>query len=45
MTIGVYVEHSIVHTHTQNGLAKSLIQHLQLIARPIIPRLNLSFSC
>ena len=32
---GLNVEHIVAHTHTQNGLAESLIKRLQLIARPL----------
>jgi len=32
MSIGIGVEHPVVHVHTQNGLAKSLIKHLKLVA-------------
>ena len=31
MSIGINVEHSVAHVHTQNGLAESLIKRLQLI--------------
>ena len=30
--IGIDVEHQVAQVHTQNGLAKSLIKRLQLIA-------------
>ena len=33
MSIGIDIEYSVTHTHTQNGLAKSLIKRLQLITR------------
>src|ERR1017187_6135398 len=36
MSIGIKVEHSVAHVHTQNGLAESLIKILQLIARPLL---------
>ena len=36
MSVGINVEHSVVHTHTQNGLVESLIKRLQLIARPLL---------
>ncbi|GJX99552.1 disease resistance CC-NBS-LRR class family protein [Tanacetum coccineum] len=36
MSVGIVVEHPVAHVHTQNGLAKSLIKRLQLIARPLI---------
>ena len=32
MLVGINVEHHVAHTHTQNGLTKSLIKRLQLIA-------------
>ena len=35
MLVGINIEHPIAHTHTQNGLAESLITRLQLIARPL----------
>ena len=44
MYIGIDVEHPIAHVHTQNGLAKSFIKHLQLIARPLLMRLNHTIS-
>ena len=31
MSIGIDVEHPVAHTHTQNGLAESLIKRLQII--------------
>ena len=31
LVIGIRVEHSVAHVHTQNGLAESLIKRLQLI--------------
>ena len=45
ISIGIDVEHSVALTHTQNGLAEPLIKCLQLIARPLILRSNLPFSC
>ena len=36
LAIGIRVEHSVSHVHIQNGLAESLIKHLQLIARPLL---------
>ena len=41
MSIGINVEHSIAHVHTQNGLAESLIKRLQLIARPLLMKTKL----
>ena len=34
MSIELVVEYSVRHTYTQNGLAKSFIKRLQLIATP-----------
>ena len=36
LAIGIRVEHSVAHVHTQNGLAELLIKHLQLIARLLL---------
>ena len=44
MSIGVDVEHPVAHTHTQNGLAKSLIKRLQIIARPLLMKSKLPVS-
>ena len=44
MSIGIVVEHSVAHVHTQNGLAESLIKRLQLIARPLLMRTKLPVS-
>ncbi|GJU24120.1 copia protein [Tanacetum coccineum] len=44
MSVGIVVEHSLAHVHTQNGLAKSLIKRLQLTARPLIMRTKLPVS-
>ena len=44
MSIGINIEHSIAHVHTQNGLAKSLIKRLQLIARPLLMKTKLPAS-
>ena len=44
MSIGIDVEHPVAHTHTQNGLAKSLIKRLQIIARPLLMKLKLPVS-
>ena len=44
MSIGINVEHSVPHIHTQNGLAESLIKRLQLIARPLLMRCKLPSS-
>jgi hypothetical protein len=44
MSIGINVEHHVAHTHTQNGLAKSFIKQLQLIARPLLMKTKLPVS-
>ena len=41
MSIGINVEHHVAHTHTKNGLAKSIIKRLQLIARPLLMKTKL----
>ena len=42
MLVGIDVEHLVAHSHTHNGLAESLIKHLQLIARPLLLKTKLS---
>ena len=42
--IGIRVDHSAAHFHTQNGLAESLIKHLQLIARSLVMKTKLPIS-
>ena len=42
---GIDVEHSILHVHTQNALAKSLIKRIKLIARPLLLNSSLPTSC
>ena len=44
MSIGIDVQYSIAHVHTQNGLAESLIKRLQLIAKPLLLNTKLSLS-
>ena len=44
MSIGINIEHPVAHTHTQNGLAESLIKRLQLIARPLLMKTKLPTS-
>ena len=44
MSIGIDIEHHVVHTHTQNDLAKSLIKKLQIIARPLLMKSKLPIS-
>ena len=41
MLTRIDVEHPVAHTHTQNGLAKSLIKRLQIIARPLLMKSKL----
>ena len=44
MSMGVSVEHSVAHVHTQNGLAESFIKRIQLIARPLLMNTKLPVS-
>ena len=44
MSIGIEVEHPVAHVHTQNGLTKSLIKRLKLIARPLLMKANLPMT-
>ena len=44
MSVEINVEHHVAHTHTQNGLAESLIKRLQLIAQPLLMKTKLSTS-
>ena len=44
MSVGINAEHPIAHTHTQNGLAKSFIKRLQLMARPLLMKTKLPIS-
>jgi len=44
MSIGIDVEHLVCHVHTQNDMTESLIERLQLIARPLILRTKLPIS-
>ena len=41
ISIGIEVEHLVVHVHTQNRLAELLLKRLKLIARPLLMRVNL----
>ena len=43
--LGIIVEHSVPHVHTQNGLAESLIKRIKLIARPLLQDSTLPTSC
>ena len=44
MSVGINVEHLVTHTHTQNGLEKSLIKRPQLIAQPLLMKTKLLTS-
>ena len=44
MSIRIEVEHYVPHVHTQNGLAKTTIKRLQMVAKALIMRTNLSIS-
>ena len=44
LSIGINVEHSVAHVHTQNDLVESLIKRLQLIARPLLMKTKLPIS-
>ena len=44
MLVGINVKHHVTHTHTQNGLAESLIKRLQLVARPLLIKTKLLTS-
>ena len=41
ISIGIDVEHSLAHVHTQNRLVKSLLKRQKLVGRPLIMRSNL----
>jgi hypothetical protein len=45
LAMGINVEHSIPHVHTQNGLAKSLIKRIKWIARSLLQNCRLPTSC
>ena len=45
MTLGIKVEHLVSYVHTQNGLAKSLIKSIKLIARSLLQHSDLPISC
>ena len=42
-SVGIDIEHPVPHVHAQNGLAESLIKHLQVIARTLLFRYNYQF--
>jgi hypothetical protein len=45
MTMGIKVEHSVLHVHTQNGLAEALIKRIKFIARLLLQGCNLPTTC
>jgi hypothetical protein len=45
LAMGIKVEHSVPHVHTQNGLAESLIKRIKWIARPLLQNCRLPISC
>jgi hypothetical protein len=45
MAQGIEVQHSVSYVHTQNGLTKSLIKRIKLIARPLLHNCNLPITC
>ena len=45
MALGIQVQHYVPYVHTQNGLAKSLIKRIKLIARPLLMNYKLPMSC
>lgn len=42
MALEIDVEYHVAYIHTQNDLAESLIEHLQLIFRPMLLKSKLS---
>ena len=44
MSIGIDVQHPVVHVLSQNGLVESFIKRLQLIARPLLLKSKLPLS-
>jgi len=45
LAMGIKVEHSVPHVHTQNGLAESLIKRIKWIARLLLQNCKLPTSC
>jgi hypothetical protein len=45
LAMGIKVEHSLPHVHTQNGLVESLIKRIKWIARPLLQICRLPTSC
>ena len=44
MLVEIDVEHFVPHVHTQNGLPKAFIKHIQLIGRTLVMRTILPVS-
>ena len=44
LAMGIKVEPSVPHVHTQNGLAESLIKRIKWIVRPLLQNCKLSTS-
>ena len=44
MSVRINIEHPVAYSHTQNGLAESLIKRLQLIAIPLLMKTKLPTS-
>jgi hypothetical protein len=45
LAIGIKVDHSVPHVHTQNGLAESLIKRIKWIVRLLLQNYKLPTSC
>ena len=45
LAMGIKLEHSVPHVHTQNGLAESLIKRIKWIARPLLQNCKLPTCC
>jgi hypothetical protein len=45
LAMGIKVENSVPHVHTQNGLAGSLIKRIKWITRPLLQNCKLPTSC
>ena len=44
MSLGIAIEHTVPHVHTQNGLAEAFIKRIQIIARTLLMRTKLPVS-
>jgi hypothetical protein len=45
LALGIDIQHSVPHVHTQNGLVESLIKRVKLIAKPLLQDSRLPTSC